>query len=147
MICPGCESVFNDATTFCWSCKEYIADMLLHSEEERRPRPADAIPDDRPEDEIQEAGRKALELLGFKVYSLNQDRATRQTPGIADTYVAGHGRTTWAEWKRPGEDQSPDQVDFNIDVVGNGAEYHVWRHEAEAISWAEYAIASERARA
>ncbi len=104
----------------------------------------DAIPDDRLEDVIQEAGRKALELLGFKVYSLSQDRATRQTPGIADTYVAGHGRTTWAEWKRPGEVQSADQFDFEKNVIENGAEYHVWMHENDAIAWAKAAIEAEK---
>ncbi len=102
------------------------------------------IPDTRLEDQIQEAGRKALELLGFTVYSLSQDRATRQTPGIADTYIAGHGRTTWAEWKRPGENQSAAQIDFEKVVTANGDEYHVWRHENDAIAWAKAAIEAGR---
>ena len=102
------------------------------------------LPDARLEDEIQEAGRKALELLGFTVYSFSQDRATRQTPGIADTYVAGHGRTTWAEWKRPGKSQTPDQVLFEDTVTANGDEYHVWRHENEAAWWAKAAIEASR---
>ncbi len=98
------------------------------------------LPDDRAEDQIQEAGRKALELLGFTVYSFSQDRATRQTAGIADSYVAGHGRTTWAEWKRPDGVQSVEQGIFEDTVKENGAEYHVWRHENEAIAWARVAM-------
>ncbi len=119
-----------------------MVEDLAPSDEGKKPattRTAD-LPDDRLEDQIQEAGRKALELLGFTVYSLSQDRKTRQTAGIADTYVAGHGRTTWAEWKRPGEDQSPEQIAFEKIVTANGGEYHVWRHENEAIAWAKAAI-------
>lgn len=149
MKCPGCGFELGALGRFCHICEEYVEDILVHAATLLRATPhatpaETLIPDDRLEGVIQEAGRKALELLGFKVYSLSQDRATRQTPGIADTYVAGHGRTTWAEWKRPGENQSPDQVDFEIDVVGNGAEYHVWRHESEAIAWAEEVMASRR---
>ena len=112
--------------------------------QEARTRAADVIPDDRLEAVIQEAGRKALELLGFTVYSISQDRATRQTPGIADTYVAGHGRTTWAEWKRAKGKQTPDQVLFEETVTANGDEYHLWRHENEAIEWAKAAIEASR---
>lgn len=114
------------------------------SPKEARTRAADVIPDDRLEDAIQEAGRKALEILGFTVYSFSQDRATRQTPGIADTYVAGHGRTTWGEWKTAKGVQSPDQIDFEETVTANGDEYHVWRHELEAIDWAKAAIKASR---
>ncbi len=141
--CPRCGTEIPGLATFCERCDEYLADMPtaeeaeLYRESKTRNRAAAGLPDDRLEDEIQEAGRKALELLGFTVYSLSQDRATRQTPGIADTYVAGHGRTTWAEWKRPGKNQSPAQVLFEKDVTANGAEYHVWRHEDDAIAWAE----------
>ena len=97
------------------------------------------IPDNRLEDQIQEAGRKALALLGFTVYSFSQGRKTRQTEGIADTYVAGWGRTTWAEWKTVNGIQSDAQIAFEEIVKANGAEYHVWRHENEAIAWAKAA--------
>ena len=136
--CPGCGGVLEGLATFCHTCDDYVADIL------GPPRPLDEIglerspiPDDRLEDQIQEAGRKALELLGFTVYSLSQDRATRQTPGIADTYVAGYGRTTWAEWKTEDGVQSDDQVDFDQTVTENGDEYHIWRHENDAIAWAK----------
>ena len=102
------------------------------------------IPDNRLEDQIQEAGRKALALLGFTVYSFSQGRKTRQTEGIADTYVAGWGRTTWAEWKTADGIQSDDQIAFEKRVTENGAEYHVWRHENEAIAWAKAAMAASR---
>ncbi len=144
--CPNCGTGLPLSASFCWKCKEYVSDMgdpeqAITDEEFTA---IHGIPDDRLEDVIQEAGRKALELLGFTVYSLSQDRATRQTPGIADTYVAGHGRTTWAEWKRPGENQSPDQLAFEADVTANGADYHVWRHELEAAKWAQRVIEAEK---
>ena len=138
MTCPRCGTEIPGLATFCERCDEYIEDM--EGDRPTPPRAPDVIPDDRLEDQIQEAGRKALELLGFTVYSLSQDRATRQTPGIADTYVVGHGRTTWAEWKRAGKNQTPDQVEFEIDVVENGAEYNVWRHEDDATEWAKGVI-------
>ncbi len=144
--CPKCGTGLPLGARFCWSCEEYLVDM---SPEAARARLAahdahDPIPDDRLEDVIQEAGRKALELLGFTVYSLSQDRATRQTPGIADTYVVGMGRTTWAEWKRPGKKQSPAQLGFERDVTANGDAYHVWRHESDAIAWAKAVIEASR---
>ncbi len=140
--CPGCGGELAGLATYCHTCNKYVADMAAEPESGWSPyagprASAPVIPDDRLEDEIQEAGRKALELLGFTVYSLSQDRATRQTPGIADTYVAGHGRCTWAEWKGPGKKQSDDQVCFEHTVTMHGAEYHVWRHEDEAIAWAK----------
>ena len=146
MKCPRCGTEIPGLATFCERCDEYLVDMPtaeeaeLYRESKTRNRAAAGIPDDRLEDEIQEAGRKALELLGFTVYSLSQDRATRQTPGIADTYVVGHGRTTWAEWKRPGKNQTPDQVLFEQVVTAAGDEYHVWRHEIEAAEWAKDVI-------
>ena len=138
--CSRCGGGLRGLAIYCHTCEEYVEFMDPSPPQEARTRAADLIPDDRLEAVIQEAGRKALELLGFTVYSLSQDRATRQTPGIADTYVAGHGRTTWGEWKRPKGTQSPDQVLFEETVTANGDEYHVWRHEHEAIEWARAAI-------
>lgn len=142
--CPRCGEELAGLARHCSTCLEYVEEMDANAPPKARPRAADVIPDDRLEDVIQEAGRKALELLGFTVYSLSQDRTTRQTPGIADTYVAGHGRTTWAEWKRPGKNQSPNQLLFEATVTANGAKYHVWRHENEAIEWAKAVIGSAR---
>ncbi len=146
--CPKCGTGLPLGARFCWSCEEYLVDMTPEAARERlaaHDRRHEGLgEDDRLEDEIQEAGRKALELMGFTVYSLSQDRATRQTPGIADTYVVGMGRTTWAEWKRPGKKQSPAQLGFERDVTANGASYQVWRHESEAIAWAKAVIEASR---
>ena len=139
IICPQCGEGLSGAGRYCRTCEEYVSEMAERPPQKARPR-AGGIPDDRLEDVIQEAGRKALELLGFTVYSFSQDRRTRQTAGIADTYVAGHGRTTWGEWKRPGKNQSPDQILFEETVTANGDEYNVWRHENEAIAWAKAVI-------
>lgn len=131
--CPQCGRELSGLGYYCWACDAYVADM---TEGPTPARAADVIKDDRLEAEIQEAGRKALELLGFTVYSLSQDRATRQTPGIPDTYVVGHGRATWAEWKTAKGRQSAAQLAFEGIAIFNGVEYHVWRHENDAIEWA-----------
>lgn len=99
-----------------------------------------AAPDDRLEAEIQLATKRALELLGFTVHDLSQDRPTRQTEGLADLYVVGHGRCAWVEMKRPGTDQNVAQRLFGTNVLANGGEYFVCRHESEAIAWAEAVI-------
>jgi hypothetical protein len=87
--------------------------------------------------DIQLGIRRALEVLGFDVYDLSQDRPTRQTPGLGDLYVIGRGRCAWVEVKRPGGRQSETQELFERRVRANGGEYHVWRSEEEAIRWAE----------
>jgi hypothetical protein len=96
------------------------------------------VVDDRSEEEIQLGIRRALEVLGFYVYDLSQGRATRQTPGLADLYVVGHGRCAWLEVKRPVKGkQSEAQEVFEQRVRSNGGEYLVVRSESDAIAWAE----------
>ena len=136
--CPRCGADLGGLATFCYTCDEYVADMCTTAATPL-PRSVD-IPDDRLEGPIKEATKKALKLLGFKVYDLEQNRPTRQTEGIADLYVCGFGRCTWAEMKKADGVQSADQAAFEQTVTTNSAEYHVWRHENEAIEWAKAAI-------
>ncbi len=111
-------------------------------DQEAEARPV--IPDDRLEEPIRMATKKALGLLGFDVFDFEQNRPTRQTPGIADLYVCGHGNSTWAEMKKADGVQSADQIIFERIVMANGASYHVWRHESEAIAWAKGVIEAGR---
>lgn len=142
--CPRCGGDLEGLATFCHTCDEYVADMPTAEEAAlyaaSQPRAADIISDDRLEDVIKLAAKKAIEPLGFVIYDLEQNRPTRQTEGIADLYVCGFGRCTWAEMKKADGVQSPDQVVFEKIVTANGAEYHVWRHENEAIEWAKAAM-------
>lgn len=138
--CPRCGGTLAGLARYCHTCGSYVTDIGSDA----GPPATDAyawatrgLPDERLEDAIQLAARKALLLLGFKVYDLSQDRPTRQTPGVADLYVCGYGRCTWGEMKKADGVQSAEQVAFESVVTKNGAEYHVWRHENEAIEWAK----------
>ncbi len=137
VVCPRCQRELPGLARYCLDCEEYVADMSHDGTTDAAPRtPAAAIPDGRLEDEIQLATKRALELLGFDVYDLSQGRKTRQTAGLADLYVVGYGRCAWAEMKTAKGTQSDDQKTFGERVADNGGEYHVWRHEDEAVEWA-----------
>ena len=134
MTCPRCSGApWKASRPFCHDCEEYVVDM--GAAETGRDAPTGS--DTRLEADIQLAIRRALEALGFSVYDLSQDRATRQTPGLADLYVMGHGRCAWVEVKRPKGRQSEAQVRFEGLVRANGGEYYVWRHEDEAIRFTQ----------
>lgn len=138
--CPGCGGVLAGLATFCHRCEEYVEDIGPNPSPERDHAPA--LPDDRLEKDIQRATKTALELLGYTVYDLSQDRATRQTAGIADLFVVGHGRCAWGEMKTQKGKQSPAQQKFEELVLANGGEYYIWRHESEAIKWGKAAMAA-----
>ncbi len=148
--CPRCERELAGLATYCHDCEAYVDDMgdprPSGASVAPAPRtPAAGIPDTRLEDEIQLATTRALELLGFDVYDLSQGRKTRQTPGLADLYVVGFGRCAWGEMKRAKGKQSEAQRIFEASVQRHGGEYHVWRHENEAIEWAREVIDQWRA--
>ena len=134
--CPGCGGKLEGLGTYCHTCLEYVADFYTG---EDAPRTPDIIPDDRLEDAIQLATKGALELLGFKVYDFSQDRPTRQTPGIADLYILGHGRAIWIELKSAKGKLRPSQEEFRDQCQANGVEWALWRSEADAIEWAREA--------
>lgn len=90
---------------------------------------------DASEKEIQRAGCELLRTFGFAVYNLSQARATKQTPGLADTFICGHGVTCWIEWKRPGAKQSPAQVAFENEVQYNGGRYYVFKSVVDVVTW------------
>ena len=136
--CPKCSAPLAGLATFCHSCKAYTADMI--EGEAKAPRVAHSgieQAETRPEVEIRMAIRRALEASGFDVYDFEQNRPTRQTPGIADLYAVGRGRCAWIEVKTHKGKQSEAQVVFERRVTGNGGEYLVMRHESEAFRWAE----------
>lgn len=135
MKCPCCLTELSGLARYCHDCKSYTDDIA--STTDATPEARERIPDDRSEAEIQLAIRKALTAHGFHVYDLSQDRPTRQTPGLADLYVVGHGTCAWVEVKRPKGRQSDAQKLFERLVTEAGGLYMVWRSEGEAIRWAE----------
>lgn len=132
MTCPhpDCGAPLEGLGTFCHACGRYTADVSDRVDAEVRVQP-----DDRPEAEIQLAIRRAMETLGYHVSDLSQDRPTRQTPGIPDLWVMGHGRFTWAEVKRPKGRTSKHQDEWHRAARENGAPVAIWRHENDAIAW------------
>lgn len=136
MSCPNCQRPLPGLATFCAACGSYTEDLLA-STTDTTPEAREAVPDDRSEKQIQMAIRKALKLHNFQIYDLSQDRPTRQHAGLGDLFVVGHGTCAWIEVKTPKGKQSDAQKLFGRLVTEAGGLYFVWRHESEAIAWAE----------
>ena len=139
--CPRCAAPLEGLAQYCHECSEYVSDMTATVEDLQLPSSPKRDPDRRSEEEISLAIRAVLELHGFDVYSLEQgyrkDRGgTRQTPGIADLYVLGHGRAIWIELKSAKGKLRPSQEEFRDQCQANGVEWALWRSEADAIEWA-----------
>lgn len=79
------------------------------------------------EKRIQTDGVKMLKMLGYDVWNLSQARASKQTEGLADSLVAGHGECFWVEWKTPTGRHSEAQQYFQKVVTRNGVPVYVWR--------------------
>ena len=75
--------------------------------------------------------------LGFSVWDLEQNRKTRQTPGIPDLIISGYGHHFHVEVKVPGKKETPGQVDFRETCNANGGLSLVWRSDAEALRWCQ----------
>lgn len=79
-----------------------------------------------------------FETLGYQVWQLEQNRkgeSARQTPGLADLFVAGHGVTAWAECKRWDGKQKPTQRTFETAVLTNGGIYLLVYELAQISTW------------
>lgn len=136
--CPTCATELMGLARWCHVCARYVEDMGPDND----PPPASAakpvpVVDDRSEAEIQLGIRRALELVGYHVSDLSQDRPTRQTPGIPDLFVMGHGRFAWMEVKRPKGRVSEHQRAWHALAQKNGVPCIVVRSEAEAMAWHE----------
>ena len=81
-----------------------------------------------------------LKTLGFAVWSTEQGYrrergGTRQTPGIPDLYVMGHGRAFWVEVKTPKGKLRDSQELFAHECGENGVEWYIFRSADEAWEW------------
>lgn len=82
-----------------------------------------------PEARLRWKATQAYKLAGFAVYDLEQNRRTRQTPGVADVLLLGHGLQVWVEFKDGEKRQLSDaQRLFREHVGRNGGLYYVQRH-------------------
>lgn len=90
-----------------------------------------------PEADIRRGIVKFLRMIGFAVYDLEQNRKTRQTPGIPDLYVQGKGIRFWVEVKTAKGRLSEAQADFKAEEEAHGGTVHVWRSSQEAFEWYE----------
>lgn len=89
----------------------------------------------QPEKEVQRQGVALLKLMGFAVYNLSQARASKQTPGLADSFVCGRGVCAWFEWKKTGGTQSDAQKAFEADVTSNGGIYVLCDSVEDVAKW------------
>ena len=92
------------------------------------------------EDRISREIQELLKTVGFAIWSTEQgyrkDRGgTRQTPGMADLYVLGHGRALWVEVKTPKGKIRNSQKMFGTECERNGVDWFVWRDATDAWDW------------
>jgi len=89
----------------------------------------------QPEAAIRRAIRELLKQLGFAVWDCEQNRATRQTPGLSDLIAMGHGRILFIECKTPKGRLSDAQHFFGAEVERNNGVYLIWRSTTDAWDW------------
>lgn len=91
----------------------------------------------RPETAIRLGIKDLLRKLGWAVWDLEQNRPTRQTPGLPDLIAMHEGRrmVLFIECKTPKGRLSPAQEEFRRIASRSGATYLVWRSVADAWDW------------
>jgi hypothetical protein len=106
--------------------------------------PAPGPPPPKPwglEEELRGAGNDLLKLVGFAVYDLEQgyrkDGSSRQTLGIGDCFIAGHGLTAWIEYKRWDNEPSPEQLAFADVVLSEGGIYLLVYELEQLVTWTQ----------
>jgi len=75
--------------------------------------------------------------LGFAVWDLEQNRATRQTPGIPDLIISGWGHHFHVEVKAPGRYETQAQLSFKNTCNANGGLSLVWYSDVDAMDWCQ----------
>ena len=93
------------------------------------------------EAKIQREIVQLLRTIGFAVWETSQGYrrdpgGTRQTPGIADLLVIGHGRLMFVEVKAPKGKLRPSQEAFRDECIANSIGWHLWRDVMDAWAWA-----------
>lgn len=138
--CPRCSRPLGALGRFCADCEAYVADMT--SEGPDTAPASTARPDDRSEAEIRMAIRTVLEAHGFVVVDFEQgwrrDGSTRVRKGLPDLAIMAPGGVfAWRELKSAKGRLTPEQKAFGEDCRRLGIDWDVWRHEDQAVAWAE----------
>ncbi len=90
----------------------------------------------RPEARIRNNITKLMrDKLGFAVWDLEQNRKTRQTPGVPDLIISGYGHHFHVEVKVPGKKESIHQEAFRHTCNANGGLSLVWCSDSDAMDW------------
>ena len=89
----------------------------------------------KPEARIRRNITGLMKTFGFSVWDLEQNRKTRQTPGIPDLIISGWGQHFHVEVKVPGKKETPAQVDFRETCNANGGLSLVWCSDSDAMDW------------
>ena len=89
----------------------------------------------RPEARIRKNIKDLMKMLGYSVWDLEQNRKTRQTPGIPDLIISGNGSHIHVEVKVPGKKETLSQVLFRETCNANGGTSLVWYSDSDAMDW------------
>jgi len=136
MNCPNCDAKLVGLATFCWECENAVPEEAATTDS--TPEARARLEDTRNEAEIQQAAKVALTMLGYDVSDMSQGRPTRQTPGIPDLYVQGHGVRAWLEMKTPGGRASSAQNEWIARELANGGNAAVACSEMAAVDYMEH---------
>lgn len=89
----------------------------------------------RPETAIRLGIKRLLRQVGFSVWDMEQNRPTRQTPGLPDLIALGHSWCLMIECKTPKGRLTDYQRGFQKACEGTPADYIVIRGVDEMWDW------------
>lgn len=84
--------------------------------------------------------QRFMKQVGFGVWSVEQGfrkerGGTRQTPGIPDLWIMGHGLGVWVEVKTPKGKLRESQLLFQSEAQANEVMHEVWRDVRDAFDF------------
>lgn len=132
--CPIGGEELEPHVRYCWAHQCYVDEPAPDPE---RARVEKALDDAVLEEDVRAGTVGALRAFGYAVWDLEQGHrpmkgGTRQTKGLADLLVAGHGEVFFVELKRPGGKRRREQKTFQEEIEANGVRVYLWRSSAEA---------------
>lgn len=142
--CPRCDRELGALARFCWRCQDYVDDQEPDPEGERI---QDEIHASVSEEDLRHDVVRFLRSVGYAVWDLEQGYrpkvcpscggkiggGSRQTKGVADLLVAGHGETFFVELKTPAGRRSEPQIVFRDEIENNGGRVYLWRSTRAAV--------------
>ena len=98
--------------------------------------PTGPAPGEEPEKKIQRDFASICEEKGWRYVTHGMHKRSTANRGCPDFIVAAYGQTFWIEFKKPGEELSPDQKLFRTELLQNGVTMYTctsWKQAAEII--------------